>query len=318
MVVLLGNCNFEGCILFDVCVNYLVLLLLVVVYVLVGDMNIDLLFELLGQDKNGNDVYLKDIWLINVEIVELVEKIVICEVFLKKYVDVFKGDEKWQGVEVLGGEIYDWLVLLIYIQNLFYFQGMGVEKGLIKLVNDVKVLLMLGDMIIIDYILFVGLFKELIFVGKYLLDCQVLLCEFNSYGLCCGNYEIMMCGIFVNICVKNEMFDGVEGGFIKGLDGQQILVYEVLMVYQVNGILLVVFGGEQYGVGLLCDWVVKGIVFLGVKVVIVEFFECIYCLNLVGMGVILFEFIGGDICKILGLIGDEIVIIVGLESVEFL
>lgn len=277
-------------------------------------MNIDILCELLVFIDVGDLVFLVDIWFSLKEVVELVDIIVMCEMFQIKYVDVFKGDECWCVVEVIDSEIYDWLLSLIYIQNLLYFQDMFVEKGMLYDIYDVCVLVIFGDMIIIDYISFVGFFKLIIFVGIYLIEWQVVFKDFNSYGLCCGNYEVMMCGIFVNICIKNEMLDGVEGGYIKGLDGGQILIYDVVMVYKDVGVLLVIFGGMEYGVGLLCDWVVKGINLLGVKVVIVEFFEWIYCLNLVGMGVVLFEFMGGDICILLGLKGDEVVIIEGFEG----
>lgn len=314
--VLSGNRNFEGRISPDVRANYLASPPLVVAYALAGDMNIDLSSEPLGQDKNGNDVYLKDIWPTNAEIAELVEKTVTREAFLKKYADVFKGDEKWQGVEVSGGETYDWPASSTYIQNPPYFQGMGAEKGSIKSVNDAKVLLMLGDMITTDHISPAGSFKESTPAGKYLLDRQVSPREFNSYGSRRGNHEIMMRGTFANIRVKNEMLDGVEGGFTKGPDGQQTSVYEASMAHQANGTPLVVFGGEQYGAGSSRDWAAKGTALLGVKAVIAETFERIHRSNLVGMGVIPFEFTGGDTRKTLGLTGDETVTIAGLESVE--
>ena len=314
--VLSGNRNFEGRISPDVRANYLASPPLVVAYALAGDMNIDLSSEPLGQDKNGNDVYLKDIWPTNAEIAELVEKTVTREAFLKKYADVFKGDEKWQGVEVSGGETYDWPASSTYIQNPPYFQGMGAEKGSIKSVNDAKVLLMLGDMITTDHISPAGSFKESTPAGKYLLDRQVSPREFNSYGSRRGNHEIMMRGTFANIRVKNEMLDGVEGGFTKGPDGQQTSVYEASMAHQENGTPLVVFGGEQYGAGSSRDWAAKGTALLGVKAVIAESFERIHRSNLVGMGVIPFEFTGGDTRKTLGLTGDETVTIAGLESVE--
>ena len=314
--VLSGNRNFEGRISPDVRANYLASPPLVVAYALAGDMNIDLSSEPLGQDKNGNDVYLKDIWPTNAEIAELVEKTVTREAFLKKYADVFKGDEKWQGVEVSGGETYDWPASSTYIQNPPYFQGMGAEKGSIKSVNDAKVLLMLGDMITTDHISPAGSFKESTPAGKYLLDRQVSPREFNSYGSRRGNHEIMMRGTFANIRVKNEMLDGVEGGFTKGPDGQQTSVYEASMAHQENGTPLVVFGGEQYGAGSSRDWAAKGTALLGVKAVIAETFERIHRSNLVGMGVIPFEFTGGDTRKTLGLTGDETVTIAGLESVE--
>ena len=314
--VLSGNRNFEGRISPDVRANYLASPPLVVAYALAGDMNIDLSSEPLGQDKNGNDVYLKDIWPTNAEIAELVEKTVTREAFLKKYADVFKGDEKWQAVEVSGGETYDWPATSTYIQNPPYFQGMGAEKGSIKSVNDAKVLLILGDMVTTDHISPAGSFKETTPAGQYLLDRQVSPREFNSYGSRRGNHEIMMRGTFANIRIKNEMLDGVEGGYTNGPDGAQTSVYEASMAHQANGTPLVVFGGEQYGAGSSRDWAAKGTALLGVKAVIAENFERIHRSNLVGMGVIPFEFTGGDSRKSLGLTGTETVTIAGLEEVQ--
>jgi len=314
--VLSGNRNFEGRISPDVRANYLASPPLVVAYALAGDMNIDLTTEPLGQDQNGKDIFLKDIWPSNAEIAELVEKTVTREAFLSKYADVFKGDEKWQSVEVPQQEVYDWPASSTYIQNPPYFQGMGMEPGKISNVEGAKVLLVLGDMVTTDHISPAGSFAASSPAGQYLTDRQVQPREFNSYGSRRGNHEVMMRGTFANIRIKNEMLDGVEGGYTKGPDGQQTSVYEASMAYQEAGTPLVVFGGEQYGAGSSRDWAAKGTALLGVKAVIAESFERIHRSNLVGMGVIPFEFTGGDSLKTLGLTGEETVSITGLDSVE--
>ncbi|PZX06872.1 aconitate hydratase AcnA [Celeribacter halophilus] len=314
--VLSGNRNFEGRISPDVRANYLASPPLVVAYAIAGDMNIDLTTEPLGQDKDGKDVYLKDIWPTNAEIAELVEKTVTREAFLKKYADVFKGDEKWQAVEVSDSDTYDWPPESTYIQNPPYFQGMGAEKGTIQNVIDAKPLLILGDMVTTDHISPAGSFKESTPAGKYLTERGVPVREFNSYGSRRGNHEIMMRGTFANIRIKNEMLDGVEGGYTKGPNGAQTSVFDASMAYQEQGTPLVVFGGEQYGAGSSRDWAAKGTALLGVKAVIAESFERIHRSNLVGMGVVPFEFTDGDTRKTLGLTGDETVTIKGLDSVK--
>ncbi|MGH1465806.1 MAG: aconitate hydratase AcnA [Cognatishimia sp.] len=313
--VLSGNRNFEGRISPDVRANYLASPPLVVAYALAGTLDINLATDVIGQDKDGNDVYLKDIWPTTQEVADLVQETVTRDAFLSKYADVFKGDDKWQGVEVPQQETYDWPSTSTYIQNPPYFQGMGTEPGTISNVENAKVLLMLGDMITTDHISPAGSFAESTPAGKYLTDRQVAPREFNSYGSRRGNHEVMMRGTFANIRVKNEMLDGVEGGYTKGPDGQQTSVFDASMAYQEAGTPLVVFGGEQYGAGSSRDWAAKGTKLLGVSAVIAESFERIHRSNLVGMGVIPFEFTGGDTRKSLNLTGDETVSITGLDSV---
>jgi len=314
--VLSGNRNFEGRISPDVRANYLASPPLVVAYALAGDMNIDLTNEPLGQDKDGNDVYLKDIWPTQKEIADLVQETVTREAFQSKYADVFKGDEKWQAVETTDAETYDWPATSTYIQNPPYFQGMGTEPGTISNIENAKVLAVLGDMVTTDHISPAGSFATTTPAGQYLLERQVQPREFNSYGSRRGNHEIMMRGTFANIRIKNEMLDGVEGGYTKGPDGAQTSIYDASMAHQEAGTPLVVFGGEQYGAGSSRDWAAKGTALLGVKAVIAESFERIHRSNLVGMGVIPFEFTGGDTRKSLGLTGEETVSISGLDSIE--
>ncbi|MGR3646910.1 MAG: aconitate hydratase AcnA, partial [Shimia sp.] len=310
--VLSGNRNFEGRISPDVRANYLASPPLVVAYAIAGTMDIDLSSDPLGQDKDGNDVYLKDIWPDAQEVADLVQKTVTREAFQSKYADVFKGDEKWRGVSVPDQETYDWPATSTYIQNPPYFQDMGPEPGTIENVTGAKVLLMLGDMITTDHISPAGSFAQSSPAGQYLVDRQVAPRDFNSYGSRRGNHEIMMRGTFANIRIRNEMLDGVEGGFTKGPDGQQASVFDASMAYQADGTPLVVFGGAQYGAGSSRDWAAKGTALLGVKAVIAESFERIHRSNLVGMGVIPLEFTNGDTRKTLGLTGDEVVSITGL------
>ncbi|ODM49645.1 aconitate hydratase 1 [Ruegeria sp. PBVC088] len=314
--VLSGNRNFEGRISPDVRANYLASPPLVVVYALAGDMNIDITSEPIGQTPDGKDVYLKDIWPTTQEVAELVEQTVTREAFQSKYADVFKGDEKWQGVEVPQQETYDWPATSTYIQNPPYFQGMGKEKGAITNIEGARVLALLGDMITTDHISPAGSFKDTTPAGQYLVERQVPVREFNSYGSRRGNHEVMMRGTFANIRIKNEMLDGVEGGYTKGPDGNQTSIYDAAMAYKDAGTPLVIFGGEQYGAGSSRDWAAKGTALLGVKAVIAESFERIHRSNLVGMGVIPFEFTGGDTRKSLGLKGDESVSISGLDTVQ--
>ncbi len=314
--VLSGNRNFEGRISPDVRANYLASPPLVVAYALAGDMNIDIANDPIAQTPDGKDVYLKDLWPSQQEIAELVEKTVTREAFIEKYADVFKGDEKWQSVEVSGGETYDWPPTSTYVQNPPYFQGMGAEPGTISNISGARILALLGDMITTDHISPAGSFKDTTPAGRYLVERQVPVREFNSYGSRRGNHEVMMRGTFANIRIKNEMLDDVEGGYTLGPDGEQTSIFEAAMAYQAEGTPLVVIGGEQYGAGSSRDWAAKGTALLGVKAVIAESFERIHRSNLVGMGVIPFEFTGGDTRKSLGLTGAETVSIDGLDAVE--
>ena len=312
--VLSGNRNFEGRISPDVRANYLASPPLVVVYAIAGTMDINLASDAIGTDKEGNDVYLKDIWPTTQEVAEMVEKTVTREAFLSKYANVFEGDEKWQSVNTTEAKTYDWPAASTYVQNPPYFQGMSKEPGVISDVKDAKVLAILGDMITTDHISPAGGFAESTPAGQYLTDRQVPVREFNSYGSRRGNHEIMMRGTFANIRIKNEMLDNVEGGYTKGPDGSKTSIYDAAMAYKKAGIPLVIFGGEQYGAGSSRDWAAKGTNLLGISAVIAESFERIHRSNLVGMGVIPFEFTNGDTRKSLGLTGSETVSIGELEG----
>ena len=312
--VLSGNRNFEGRISPDVRANYLASPPLVVAYALAGDVNIDLTTEPLAQTPDGKDVFLADIWPTNEEVAELVERTVTREAFQSKYADVFKGDEKWQAVETVDSETYNWPPTSTYIQNPPYFQNMAKEPGVISDISGARVLALLGDMVTTDHISPAGSFKATTPAGKYLTDRQIATRDFNSYGSRRGNHEIMMRGTFANIRIRNEMLDGVEGGYTLGPDGEQTSIFDASMAYQAAGVPLVIFGGVEYGAGSSRDWAAKGTALLGVKAVIAESFERIHRSNLVGMGVIPFEFTGGVNRKSLGLKGDEEIAISGLAG----
>jgi aconitate hydratase len=314
--VLSGNRNFEGRISPDVRANYLASPPLVVAYALAGTMDINLATDPITQTPDGKDVYLKDIWPTSQEVAELVEQTVTREAFLSKYADVFKGDEKWQAVETTEEKTYDWPAASTYVQNPPYFQGITMATKKIENIEGAKVLAVLGDMITTDHISPAGSFKDTTPAGQYLVERQVPVREFNSYGSRRGNHEVMMRGTFANIRINNEMLDGVEGGYTKGPNGDETSIFDAAMAYQEAGTPLVIFGGEQYGAGSSRDWAAKGTALLGVKAVIAESFERIHRSNLVGMGVIPFEFTGGDSRKSLGLTGEETVAINGLDTIE--
>jgi aconitate hydratase len=314
--VLSGNRNFEGRISPDVRANYLASPPLVVAYALAGTMDINLATDPITQTPDGKDVYLKDIWPTSQEVAELVEQTVTREAFLSKYADVFKGDDKWQAVETTDEKTYDWPAASTYVQNPPYFQGITMATKKIENIEGAKVLAVLGDMITTDHISPAGSFKDTTPAGQYLVERQVPVREFNSYGSRRGNHEVMMRGTFANIRIKNEMLDGVEGGYTKGPNGDETSIFDAAMAYQEADTPLVIFGGEQYGAGSSRDWAAKGTALLGVKAVIAESFERIHRSNLVGMGVIPFEFTGGDSRKSLVLTGEETVAINGLDTIE--
>ncbi|MBT4999523.1 MAG: aconitate hydratase AcnA [Tateyamaria sp.] len=314
--VLSGNRNFEGRISPDVRANYLASPPLVVAYALAGTLDINLATDVIAQDKDGNDVYLKDIWPTSKEVSELVEATVTREAFQSKYADVFKGDKKWQSVQTTNQKTYDWPTASTYVQNPPYFQDMSSEPGTITNIKNAKVLAVLGDMITTDHISPAGSFEETTPAGRYLTERQVQPRDFNSYGSRRGNHEIMMRGTFANIRIKNEMLHGVEGGYTRGPDGAETSIFNAAMEYEKSGTPLVIFGGEQYGAGSSRDWAAKGTALLGVKAVVAETFERIHRSNLVGMGVIPFEFTNNDTRKTLSLTGDETVSISGLDTIK--
>ncbi|MCL4189853.1 MAG: aconitate hydratase AcnA [Rhodobacteraceae bacterium] len=312
--VLSGNRNFEGRISPDVRANYLASPPLVVAYAIAGDMNIDLTAEPLAHTPDGRPVFLRDIWPTNAEIADLVHRTVTREAFLRRYADVFKGDSRWQAVKTTDSLTYDWPPSSTYVQNPPYFRGMKPTPGVITDIAGARLLAILGDMVTTDHISPAGSFRDTTPAGRYLVERQVPASEFNSYGARRGNHEVMMRGTFANIRIRNEMLAGVEGGYTLGPDGVQTSIFEAAMAWQSKGVPLVVVGGVEYGAGSSRDWAAKGTALLGVKAVIAESFERIHRSNLVGMGVIPFEFTDGQSRRTLGLKGDEVLSIAGLAG----
>ncbi|GMG80903.1 aconitate hydratase AcnA [Paralimibaculum aggregatum] len=312
--VLSGNRNFEGRVNPDVRANYLASPPLCVAYAIAGDMSVDLTREPIAKDKDGNDVYLKDIWPTAKEVAELVEQTVTREAFRSKYADVFKGDERWAAIETTESLTYDWPGTSTYVQNPPYFEGMGHEPGTIDDVTGARILAILGDSVTTDHISPAGSFKDSTPAGRYLVEHQVPAREFNSYGSRRGNHQVMMRGTFANIRIRNEMLDGVEGGYTKGPDGSEMAIYDAAMAYKAQGVPLVVVAGREYGTGSSRDWAAKGTALLGIRAVIAESFERIHRSNLVGMGVIPLEFTGGETRASLGLTGDETISVEGLSG----
>ncbi len=311
--VLSGNRNFEGRVNPDVRANYLASPPLCVAYAIAGDMNIDF-NGVIAQTPDGQDVSLKDLWPSAQEVAEIVEKTVTRDAFQAKYADVFKGDDNWRSVDGGTGMTYSWPSASTYVQNPPYFQGMTADAGVIEDISGARVLAVLADSVTTDHISPAGSFKPEHPAGQYLLDHQVPHREFNSYGSRRGNHEVMMRGTFANIRIKNEMLDGVEGGYTKGPDGTQMSIYDAAMAHVGNGTPLVVVAGKEYGTGSSRDWAAKGTALLGVRAVIAESFERIHRSNLVGMGVVPLEFTDGETRQSLGLVGDETIDVSGLSG----
>ncbi|TIS84810.1 MAG: aconitate hydratase AcnA, partial [Mesorhizobium sp.] len=317
--VLSGNRNFEGRVSPDVQANYLASPPLVVAHALAGTVTKDLTSEPLGDDKNGNPVYLKDIWPSSAEIQEFIEKNVTRELFARKYADVFKGDEYWQNVKAPEGQTYAWDNNSTYVQNPPYFAGMTSGFGKIGDIKGARVLGLFGDKITTDHISPAGSIKAASPAGKYLTDHGVGVADFNQYGTRRGNHEVMMRGTFANIRIRNHMLgeNGREGGYtIHYPTKEEESIYDAAMEYKKEGVPLVIFAGVEYGNGSSRDWAAKGTNLLGVRAVIAQSFERIHRSNLVGMGVIPFVFEEGTSWASLNLKGDELVEIDGLSAIK--
>ncbi len=313
--VLSGNRNFEGRVSPDVRANYLASPPLVVAYALAGSINVNLTTEPIGQDKDGNDVYLKDIWPTSHEIAAAVRKSVTAKMFRERYSDVFKGDKEWRKIDVTGGKTYEWDGTSTYVQNPPYFEGMSGKPEAKKPVEGARILGLFGDSITTDHISPAGSIKKDSPAGEYLMSHNVQPAEFNSYGSRRGNHEVMMRGTFANIRIKNQMVPGVEGGVtVYYPAGDAMPIYDAAMKYQKDGVPLVVFAGKEYGTGSSRDWAAKGTKLLGVEAVVAESFERIHRSNLVGMGVLPLQFEDGTSWKSLGLNGSEKVTIKGNEK----
>ena len=313
--VLSGNRNFEGRVNPHVQANYLASPMLVVAYAIAGSMHVNLLEDPLGQDADGNDVFLKDIWPSNQEVIDTVRNCVKSEMFEKRYGNVFQGDEHWQKIDVSGGLTYDWDSTSTYVQHPPYFEGMKPEPGEVTDVNGARVLAVLADSVTTDHISPAGSFKEETPAGRYLEAHQVPPREFNSYGSRRGNHEVMMRGTFANIRIRNEMAPGTTGGITRHMpSGEEMPIYDAAMRYADEGVPLVVIAGKEYGTGSSRDWAAKGTRLLGVRAVIAESFERIHRSNLVGMGVLPLVFKDGQNRKSLNLTGEEQITLSGLEA----
>ncbi len=312
--VLSGNRNFEGRISPDVRANFLASPPLVVAYALAGSMNINLTSDPVGKDKDGKDVFLKDIWPSNQEIAEVVREHVTTQMFASRYADVFKGDDKWRAIDAGDGQTYQWPPST-YVANPPYFEGMTKEPAPVAPIDGARVLALFGDSITTDHISPAGSIKEDGPAGEYLKSHQVPVEEFNSFGSRRGNHEIMMRGTFANIRIKNQMVPGAEGGVTKYAGSSDVIpIYDAAMKYKSEGTPLVVLAGEQYGTGSSRDWAAKGTILLGVRAVIAKSYERIHRSNLIGMGVFPLQFKDGEGWDTLGLTGDESITIHNIDQ----
>ncbi|MZR62350.1 aconitate hydratase AcnA [Alcanivorax sp. DP30] len=312
--VLSGNRNFEGRVHQSVRTNWLASPPLVVAYALAGTVKIDLDKDALGKDKDGNPVYLKDVWPSSDEIqAELVK--INNDMFRNQYASVFEGDETWQSLPIPDSQTYDWDNSSTYIQNPPFFDGLTADVDDVVPVKDARILALLGDSITTDHISPAGAIKADSPAGHYLQGHDVEPLDFNSYGSRRGNHEVMMRGTFANIRIRNEMTPDIEGGFTKHLpQGEEISIYGAAMRYQKDGVPTVVVAGKEYGTGSSRDWAAKGTNLLGVKAVIAESFERIHRSNLIGMGVLPLQFPEGTDRKTLNLDGSEEVDIPDLSN----
>ena len=315
--VLSGNRNFEGRINPDVRMNYLASPPLCVAYALAGTMDIDLYNEPLGEDQDGEPVYLKDIWPDSAEIGRTIESAVRSDMFRKSYGEVFDGDDRWNSLEVPSGESFAWADDSTYVRQPPFFENLPPEPEPIEDIEGARVLAVLGDSVTTDHISPAGSIKRDSPAGAYLIEHGVKPKDFNSYGSRRGNHEVMMRGTFANIRLRNQLAPGTEGGvtiYLGDEEEEQMPIYDAAMRYQEQGTPLVVLAGKEYGSGSSRDWAAKGTGLLGVRAVIAESFERIHRSNLVGMGVLPLQFSDGDSAESLGLTGRETFSVAGLSE----
>jgi len=316
--VLSGNRNFEGRVHANVRANYLASPPLVVAYSLAGSVKLDLTKDPIGTGSDGKPVMLADIWPSQEEVDAIVHSVLTRQMFMDRYKDVFNGTSQWRAIKVdADSDTYRWNSGSTYVQNPPYFEGMTMEVKPLASVRGARILGLLGDSITTDHISPAGNIRKVSPAGEYLMEHQVRQADFNSYGARRGNHQVMMRGTFANIRIKNEMVPGIEGGISKHYpSGETAPIYDVAMRYKNEGVPLVVFGGKEYGTGSSRDWAAKGTFLLGVKAVIAESFERIHRSNLVGMGVLPLVFKEGENRQTLGLTGDEVVDILGVEELK--
>ncbi len=315
--VLSGNRNFEGRINPDVRANYLASPPLVVAYALAGTVDIDLSKDSLGDDRDGNPVYLKDVWPSQEEVAREVENALDPSIYTEQYADVYTGNEQWNDVEVPAGDLYEWDPDSTYIQEPDFFKDMGPDPEDLKDIEGARVLVQVGDSVTTDHISPAGAIPSKMPAGQYLIEKGVDPRNFNSYGSRRGNHEVMVRGTFGNIRLRNKLAGGKEGGYTVHLpDGEETTVYEASLKYQEEGVPLLVLAGKEYGSGSSRDWAAKGTFLLGVKAVIAESFERIHRSNLIGMGVLPLQYAEGESADSLGLTGHESYDIAGLADLE--
>ena len=315
--VLSGNRNFEGRINPDVKMNYLASPPLVIAYALAGTMDFDFASEPLGQDDQGRDVYLTDIWPDPAEVQATIDATIDREMYTRDYADVFAGDERWRGLETPEGETFEWDEASTYVRKAPFFEGLTMDLTPVQDIEGARVLALLGDSVTTDHISPAGAIKPDSPAGRYLAEHGVQRADFNSYGSRRGNHEVMIRGTFANIRLRNQLLDGVEGGDTRNfLTGEQESIFDASQAYQAEGIPLVVLGGKEYGSGSSRDWAAKGTALLGVKAVITESFERIHRSNLIGMGVVPLQFPAGQSAAFLGLDGTETFSIRGLTALN--
>ncbi|MBO0895085.1 MULTISPECIES: aconitate hydratase [Arthrobacter] len=317
--VLSGNRNFEGRINPDVKMNYLASPPLVVAYALAGTMDFDFENDPLGQDEAGNDIFLKDIWPNPVEVQEIIDASINKEMFSNSYDTIFEGDDRWKSLPTPEGATFEWDTESTYVRKPPYFEGMKAQPEPVTDIEGARVLLKLGDSVTTDHISPAGSFKSDTPAGRYLLEHGVERKDFNSYGSRRGNHEVMIRGTFANIRIKNQLLDGVEGGFTRDFsqaDAPQAAVYDASVNYQAAGIPLVVLAGKEYGSGSSRDWAAKGTALLGVKAVIAESYERIHRSNLIGMGVLPLQYPAGVNAESLGLTGTETFAVSGVTELN--
>ena len=313
--VLSGNRNFEGRISPHIKANYLASPPLVVAYALAGHMEIDLYKDHLGKDKNGKEIYLKDIWPSNKEIEETLRQSLNAEMFVKRYSNVSEGPIQWQKIKTDKSSIYNWDQGSTYVKKPPFFDDLSEEPEGFKEIKDARPLVILGDMVTTDHISPAGSIQKESPTGEYFMEHQVLQKDYNSYGSRRGNHEVMMRGTFANIRIRNEMTPETEGGFTKLYpQGKVMPIYDAVVEYKKRGTDLIVIGGKEYGTGSSRDWAAKGTKLLGIKAVIAESFERIHRSNLIGMGILPLQFIENMDRKKLNLKGSELISVINLEK----
>ena len=313
--VLSGNRNFEGRISPHIKANYLASPPLVVAYALAGHMSFDLYKDSLGKDKNGKDIFMKDIWPSNKEIEETLKVSLSAEMFVKRYSNVSEGPKQWQQIKTEKSSIYNWEENSTYVKKPPFFDNLSDEPEGFKEIKDARPLLILGDMVTTDHISPAGNIQKESPTGEYFIKHQILPKDYNSYGSRRGNHEVMMRGTFANIRIRNEMAKGTEGGFTKLYPEEKVMpIYDAVVEYKKRGTDLVVIGGKEYGTGSSRDWAAKGTKLLGIKVVIAESFERIHRSNLIGMGILPLQFINNTNRTNLKLIGSELISIIQIEN----